>query len=92
MIREPAWRLFAAEYNETTCRIEGEGEKTPSYIVTPLGAKVNRLYVVGVLTNVEDLSNEGEMLRAHVSWCAKIRKTDAIVRLPDFFQQPWGDG
>jgi len=67
MIREPAWRLFAAEYNETTCRIEGEGEKTPSYIVTPLGAKVNRLYVVGVLTNVEDLSNEGEMLRAHVS-------------------------
>lgn len=67
MIREQAWRLFAGEYNDTTCKLEGEGDKNPSYIVTPLGAKVNRLYVVGVLTNVEDLSNEGEMLRAHVS-------------------------
>ena len=67
MMREQAWRLFAGEYNETTCKVEGEGEKDPSYLVTPLGAKVNRLYVVGVLTNVEDLSNEGDMLRAHVS-------------------------
>ena len=67
MMREQAWRLFAGEYNETTCKVEGEGDKDPSYIVTPLGAKVNRLYVVGVLTNVENLSNEGEMLRAHVS-------------------------
>jgi RPA family protein len=67
MMREQAWRLFAGEYNETTCKLEGEGDKDPSYVVSPLGAKVNRLYVVGVLTNVEDLSNEGEMLRAHVS-------------------------
>lgn len=67
MMREQAWRLFAGEYNDTTCKVEGEGEKDPFYIVTPLGAKVNRLYVVGVLTNVEDLSNEGDMLRAHVS-------------------------
>ncbi len=66
-MREQAWRLFAGEYNETTCKVEGEGDRDPSYVVTPLGAKVNRLYVVGVLTNVEDLSSEGEMLRAHVS-------------------------
>jgi len=66
-MREQAWRLFAGEYNETTCKVEGEGEKDPSYVVTPLGAKVNRLYVAGVLTHVEDISHEGEMFRAHVS-------------------------
>ena len=39
----------------------------PSYVVTPLGAKVNRLFVIGVLTDIENVSENGELLRAHVS-------------------------
>jgi RPA family protein len=39
----------------------------PSYIVTPLGAKINRLFIIGVLTDVENISESGDLLRAHVS-------------------------
>jgi hypothetical protein len=67
MKRETAWKVFAGEYNDSTVEIKGEGEMTPSYIVTPLGAKVNRLFIIGVLTDIEKISEEGELVRAHIS-------------------------
>ena len=67
MKREPAWRVFAAEYNDAALEIKGSGEKVPSYVVTPLGGKVNRVFITGVLTDVENVSEGGEYLRAHVS-------------------------
>jgi hypothetical protein len=67
MRREPAWRIFAAEYNDATMEIKGGGEKIPSYVVTPLGSKVNRVFITGVLTDVENVSEGGEYLRAHLS-------------------------
>jgi uncharacterized protein len=67
MKREPAWRVFAAEYNDTTIELKSTGEKIPSYIVTPLGAKINRVYITGVLTDVETVTEGGDYLRAHVS-------------------------
>ncbi len=66
-MREPAQRVFAGEYNEAMHHIKGEEQKSPSYVVTPLGAMVNRLYLVGVLTDVENVAQEGEMWRAHIS-------------------------
>ncbi|MFE3846326.1 hypothetical protein ACFL1L_05670 [Thermoplasmatota archaeon] len=39
----------------------------PSYIITPLGAKINRVYIIGVLTDVENVSDSGDFVRAHVS-------------------------
>ena len=35
--------------------------------MTPLGAKINRLFVIGVLTDVENISEQGELVRAHIS-------------------------
>lgn len=67
MKRETAWRVFAGEYNDSTLETRGEEERAPSYVITPLGAKVNRLFVVGVLTDVENITESGELLRAHVS-------------------------
>ena len=67
MRREPAWRIFAGEYNDSTVEIKGSGEKTPSYVITPLGCKVNRLFSIGVLTDVENVTEEGELVRAHIS-------------------------
>jgi len=67
MKREAAWRVFAGEYNDSTVEIKGTGEMSPSYIVTPLGAKINRLFVIGVLTDVENISEQGELVRAHIS-------------------------
>jgi len=67
MKREHAWRVFAMEYNDTMYAMKGEGKMAPSYVVTPLGGKVNRLFFVGVLTDVELLSEDGSFVRAHVS-------------------------
>jgi len=66
--REVAWRLFASEYNDATLEAEGGGERPPSYIVTPLGARVNRVFVVGVITDVENVGTDLQpMWRARVS-------------------------
>lgn len=68
MMREVAWRLFAAEYNDATLEVEGTGERAPSYVITPLGAKVNRIFVVGVITDVENVGTDMQpMWRARVS-------------------------
>ncbi len=67
-MREVAWRLFASEYNDANLEVEGTGERAPSYIVTPLGAKVNRVFVVGVITDVENVGTDMQpMWRARVS-------------------------
>jgi RPA family protein len=67
-LREVAWRVFAEEYNSSVLEHTGEGEKPVSYIVTPLGAKVNRMMVVGVVTDIEDVGEEGKArYRARVS-------------------------
>jgi RPA family protein len=65
--RQTAWRVFAGEFNDSNVEIKGEGEMSPSFVVTPLGAKVNRLFIIGVLTDVENISQQGDMIRAHIS-------------------------
>ncbi|TLZ53443.1 MAG: hypothetical protein E6K18_00130 [Methanobacteriota archaeon] len=68
MIREVAWRLFAGEYNESNFEVGGGADRAPTYVVTPLGARVNRLFVVGVLTDVENVGTDGQpMWRARIS-------------------------
>jgi len=67
MKRETAWKIFAGEFNDSTYEIKGEGEMSPSYIVSPLGAKINRVFIIGVLTDVENVSESGELVRAHIS-------------------------
>src|SRR2546425_1688675 len=68
MNREVGWRLFAGEYNESNFEVGGGGDRAPTYVVTPLGARVNRLFVVGVLTDVENVGTDGQpMWRARVS-------------------------
>ena len=65
--REVAWRIFAREYDDADFAFkEGEDERAPNYVATPTGAKINRLFVVGVLTEVERVG-EGNLLRARVS-------------------------
>jgi len=63
--REVAYRLFAAEYDDADLSYsESDEERAPNYVVTPSGARVNRLFVVGVLTEVESVSED--YLRARV--------------------------
>ncbi len=67
-VREVAWRVFAEEYNSSVLEHTGEGEKPVSYVITPLGAKVNRMFVVGVVTDIEDVGEEGKQrFRARIT-------------------------
>lgn len=59
-LREVAWRVFAEEFNSSSLEYTGEGEKPVSYVVTPLGAKVNRMLVVGVITEIENVGEENK--------------------------------
>ena len=63
--REVAHRLFAAEFDDSTVSYaESDEERAPKYVVTPTGARVNRLFAVGVLTEVESVNED--VLRARV--------------------------
>ncbi|MDX1534565.1 MAG: hypothetical protein R3291_02985 [Thermoplasmata archaeon] len=67
MQRELAWRIFAGEYTDASLEHSTGEERAPSYVVTPLGAKVNRLFLVGVITDVEDVGGNGQPL-----WRARL--------------------
>lgn len=63
--REVAYRLFATEFDDSEFDYsESDEERAPNYVVTPTGARVNRLFAVGVLTEVEDVNPE--MVRGRV--------------------------
>ena len=63
--REVAYRVFADEFNDAHYTYaESDEERAPNYLVTPTGARVNRLFVVGVLTEVEEVSDG--VIRARV--------------------------
>ena len=57
--REVAHRLFAVEFEDATVtRTESDDEMAPSYVVTPTGALVNRAFVVGTLTSVDQVGDD----------------------------------
>lgn len=60
--RETAWRIFASELNGSSFSSKGEEEMSPFYVITKLGAVVNRVLVAGVLTEKENIGNEEEPL------------------------------
>jgi len=63
--RETAFRLFATEFEDSNVSYtESDEERAPNYVITPTGARVNRLFVVGVLTEVQQVSDD--VLRARV--------------------------
>lgn len=65
--REVAYRLFAAEFKESNLLVkEGSDQFSPQYIITPTGAKVNRVFIVGTLTEKENVGNEAEFWRSRI--------------------------
>lgn len=57
--REVAHRVFAAEFDDASLSYsESDEERAPNYVVTPTGARVNRLFAVGVLTEVESVNED----------------------------------
>lgn len=54
LAREPARRLFAEEIRRSTVKTDGK----PSYVITPLGTRVSRVMIAGVVTRVAEKNPE----------------------------------
>ncbi|MDG6221295.1 MAG: hypothetical protein QCI38_07610 [Candidatus Thermoplasmatota archaeon] len=67
MEREPAWRIFAREFSDATVSIQGTEEKSPHYLLTPTGAKVNRVLAMGVLVDMENRGTDEDPI-----WWARV--------------------
>jgi RPA family protein len=66
-IREVAHRVFAAELKESNLQVkEGQDQFSPQYLITPTGAKVNRVFIVGTLTEKEDVGTDSEFWRGRI--------------------------
>mgnify|MGYP001284326545 FL=1 len=51
--RQSAWYMLASEFGESTLSEKGSGEFDPSFVITKLGSKVNRVIVAGLLERLE---------------------------------------
>lgn len=68
MAREVAKRVFAKEFNASSLTFkESEDQFAPAYVLTPTGAKCNRVFIVGTLTEKENIGEEQESWRARVT-------------------------
>jgi RPA family protein len=65
--REVARRTFAAEFNDATYTFkESDDERAPVYSLLPTGARANRVFVVGTLTETEDVGEDSEYWRGRI--------------------------
>ena len=67
-VREVAHRVFAAELKESNLQTkEGQDEQFPKqYLITPTGAKCNRIFIVGTLTEKENVGTDSDFWRGRI--------------------------
>ena len=66
-MREVAQRAFASEFNDATYTFrESDDDRAPVYVLLPTGAKANRVFVVGTLTETEDVGSEDEYWQGRI--------------------------
>ncbi len=66
-MRETARRVFATELNDATFTFkESEDDRAPVYALLPTGEQANRVFVVGTLTETEDVGKEQEYWQGRV--------------------------
>ncbi|MFC4989568.1 MULTISPECIES: RPA family protein [Saliphagus] len=67
LTREVARRTFASEFNDATYTFkESDEERAPNYALLPTGERANRVFVVGTLTETEDVGEDSEYWRGRV--------------------------
>ncbi|WP_240664301.1 DNA-binding protein [Methanosarcina sp. MSH10X1] len=71
--REIAKRIFAKEFEacrelEKSARSDPEAadSKVPNLLISPLGLILNRVFVVGVVTELDNIGTQGEMWKARI--------------------------
>lgn len=54
-LREPAWRVTTRELESALEEERGEGDRAAGYLVSPYGARMNRVLLVGAISEAEPL-------------------------------------
>ncbi len=57
-LREPAWRTFAAELNAALQEERGTTERAATYLLSPYGARMNRVLLAGTLSSPETIGKD----------------------------------
>jgi RPA family protein len=66
-MRELAQRAFAAEFNDATHTFrESDDDRAPVYALLPTGAKANRVFIVGTLTETDDVGSDDEYWQGRI--------------------------
>jgi len=65
--REVARRVFAGEFNDATYTFkESDDDRAPVYVLLPTGERANRVFVVGTLTETEDVGEDSEYWQGRI--------------------------
>ncbi len=65
--REVARRVLAREFNDATYSFtESDDERAPVYVLLPTGQRANRIFLVGTLTETEDVGEDDEYWQGRV--------------------------
>jgi hypothetical protein len=65
--REVARRVFASEFNDAAYTFkESDDERAPVYLLLPTGERANRVFLVGTLTEKEDVGEDNEYWRGRI--------------------------
>jgi RPA family protein len=65
--REVARRVFAREFNDATHTFkESDDDRAPLYALLPTGERVNRVFVVGTLTETDDVGEDSEYWQGRI--------------------------
>ena len=65
--REVARRVFAREFNDAHYTFkESDDDRAPVYVLLPTGGRANRVFLVGTLTETEDVGEDSEYWQGRV--------------------------
>jgi RPA family protein len=65
--REVARRVFAREFNNASYTFkESDDDRAPVYVLLPTGQRANRVFLVGTLTETEDVGEDSEYWQGRV--------------------------
>jgi uncharacterized protein len=56
--REPAWRVVSRELESSLEEERGSGERAASYVISPFGARMNRVLLGGTLSPAESIGRD----------------------------------
>lgn len=82
-LREPAWRVFAAELLAALQEERGSGERAATYLLSPYGSRMNRVLLAGTLSSPETIGRDP----SQPFWRARlVDPTDTIAVTAGAFQ------